>query len=94
MIDADAHGKSSPLDALPTLWDAIRALHRARWMARPLVNGAIPDGVRLDGAIITSPNGLHYIEVTEAPWNGDTLRRRCPGDGMLARTMRRCPAGG
>ena len=75
IIDADAHGKSSPLDALPTLWDAIRALHigRGGWLG-PLINGAIPDGVRLDGAIITSPNGLHYIEVTEVPWSGDTLR--------------------
>lgn len=75
MIDADAHGKSSPLDALPTLWDAIRALHigRGGWLG-PLVDGAIPDGVELDGAIVTSPNGLHYLEVTEVPWSGDTLR--------------------
>ena len=51
MIDADAHGKSSPLDALPTLWDAIRALHigRGGWLG-PLVNGAIPDAAsRLGG---------------------------------------------
>ena len=75
IIDADAHGKSSPLDALPTLWDAIRALHigRGGWLG-PLVDGAIPDGAQLDGSIITSPNGLHYLEVTEAPWSGDTLR--------------------
>lgn len=75
VLDADAHGKDSPLDALPTLWDAIRALHigRGKWLG-PLVDGAIPDSVELDGAIVTSPNGLHYIERTEAPWNGDTLR--------------------
>lgn len=75
VIDADAHGQDSPLDALPTLWDAIRALHigRGGWLG-PLVNGAIPDDAQLDGVIITTPNGLHYLEVTEEPWRGDTLR--------------------
>jgi hypothetical protein len=74
VIDADAHGKASPMDALPALWDAIRALHIGRGgYLGPLVDGTIPDGVELDGVIVTTPNGLHYIEITEAPWLGDTL---------------------
>jgi hypothetical protein len=75
VIDADAHGLSNPLAALPVLWQAIQALHFGREVLLPeLVNGRIPDGVRLDGAIITSPNGLHYIERTVKPDDGDCLR--------------------
>ena len=75
VIDADAHGMLSPLDSLPTLWDAIRALHLGRDVVVPmLVNGAIPEGVKLDGVIVTTPNGLHYLEHLEAPWHGDTQR--------------------
>jgi len=75
VIDADAHGKASPMDALATLWEAIRALHLGRDVVVPmLVNGAIPDGVQLDGVIITTPNGLHYLEFLNEPWAGDTQR--------------------
>lgn len=75
VIDADAHGMASPLDALATLWDAVRALHlgRDKWIG-PLVEGAIPGGVQLDGVIVTTPNGLHYLEHLEEPWQGDTQR--------------------
>jgi hypothetical protein len=73
VIDADAHGKASPLDALPTLWDAIRALHLGRGTyVGPLVDGEIPADVVLDGVIVTSPRGLHYIEITLCPSDDDT----------------------
>ncbi len=75
VIDADAHGMASPMDALPTLWEAIRALHLGRDIMVPmLVNGAIPEDVKLDGVIVTTPNGLHYLEFLDEPWQGDTQR--------------------
>lgn len=74
VIDADAHGKASPLEALPMLWRAIQALHFGREVLLPeLVDGRVPEGVQLAGVIVTSPNGLHYIERTEAPVDGDYL---------------------
>lgn len=75
VIDADAHGKASPMDALATLWEAIRALHLGRdiWV-KDLVNGAIPGDAKLDGVIVTTPNGLHYLEFLDEPWQGDTQR--------------------
>lgn len=75
VIDADVPEGHDPLDALPRLWDAIRALHLGRGgYVGPLVNGAIPEGIVLDGVIVTTPAGLHYIEITERPTFGDTLR--------------------
>lgn len=74
VIDADAHGCADRLEALPTLWEAVQALHLGREMVvQGLVNGRIPDGVRLDGVIVTSPNGLHYVERTVKPTGSDCL---------------------
>ena len=74
VIDADAHGLNNPMAALPTLWRAIQALHLGREVLLPeLVNGRVPDGILLDGIIVTSPNGLHYIERTATPVDGDCL---------------------
>jgi len=74
VIDADAHGCADRMQALPMLWRAIQALHFGREVLLPeLVNGRVPEGVQLAGAIITSPNGLHYIERTVAPEQGDCL---------------------
>ena len=75
VLDADAHGKDNPLAALSTLWDAIRALHLGRGKyVGPLVNGAIPPDADIDGVILTSPNGLHYVELTERSKPGDCLK--------------------
>ena len=76
VIDADAHGRADRMDALPALWEVIQALHFGREILLPeLVNGRIPDGVTIDGVIVTSPNGLHYLERTMPPLDStDRLR--------------------
>lgn len=74
VIDADAHGQADRMEALPRLWQAIQALHFGRGTLLPeLTNGRVPDGVRIDGVIITSPNGLHYMERTVDTSPGDRL---------------------
>lgn len=74
VIDADAHGQADRMEALPRLWQAIQALHFGRGTLLPeLTNGRVPEGVALDGVIITSPNGLHYMERTVDTSPGDRL---------------------
>jgi len=74
VIDADAHGQDDRMEALPRLWQAIQALHFGRGTLLPeLTNGRVPDGVRIDGVIVTSPNGLHYMERTVDTSLGDRL---------------------
>lgn len=72
VIDADYH---TPLGTEPTMldkqtaleriWYVIRQLHMSRYgtFLPPLKDGKIPDGVHIDGLILTSPRGFHYIEV-------------------------------
>lgn len=73
-IDADAHGSADRMTALPALWESIQAIHFGREVLLPeLVNGKVPDGVKLDGVIATSPNGLYYLERTVETSPGDRL---------------------
>lgn len=74
VLDADAHDSNEPLDALPALWDAVRALHlgRGRYVG-PLVDGKIPHDTNIAGAICKTPRGLQYAELTLCPGQGDSL---------------------
>lgn len=72
VIDADYHTpfgtEPTALDqlaALERLWYVVRQLHMSRYgrFLPPLKDGKIPDGVHIDGLILTSPRGFHYIEV-------------------------------
>jgi hypothetical protein len=78
ILDADAHDGAAPLSVLSVLWEGIQALHYGRGKVLPdLVGRALPthhpDGspVVLDGVIVTTPRGLHYIELLE-PSSEDT----------------------
>ncbi len=73
-IDADAHGSADRMTALPALWESIQAIHFGREVLLPeLVDGKVPEGVKLDGVITTSPNGLYYLEWTVETSIGDRL---------------------
>ena len=73
-IDADAHGSADRMTALPALWESIQAIHFGREVLLPeLVDGKVPEGVKLDGVITTSPNGLYYLERTVETSPGDRL---------------------
>lgn len=82
VLDADAHGTTSPARALSTIWRSVRALHKARGVDVPDLDseGRIDPSTRLQGVVYKTPGGYHYLEIAEDPTspydNADRDRKR------------------